>query len=118
MSWMDDEIVNARIKSARITNADHGCLTIWIDLDYGSAGQGFGGYNLYSPAMWESIDNNAHKNYAGHWIWRVMEVAEVNDWNDLKGKTVRVEIRNGLVYKIGHILKDKWFCPKEEFGNE
>ena len=113
MSWRDNEIVNAQIRSAQITNADHGCLTIWIHLDYGGSGQGFGGYNLYSPSMWESIE--VAKNYAGHWIWRVMEIAGVSDWDDLKGKTVRVEIRDGLVYKIGHILKDKWFCPKEEF---
>jgi len=45
---MSELIQNATIKSVQLTNDDFGCLTIWVDLDYGGAGQGFGGFNLYS----------------------------------------------------------------------
>lgn len=44
---MNREIKNEVITSAKITREDHGCLTIWLGLDYGGAGQGFGRYALY-----------------------------------------------------------------------
>jgi len=110
---MKDGIVNAVIDSVQITNDDHGILTAWVNLNYGGSFQGFGGYSLYFPGDFKN--DKSHPNYAGHFIWRVMEVAEVSEWNDLKGKTVRVEIANGLISALGHIVKDDWFKIKEEF---
>ena len=105
--------MNAVIKNATITNDDHGLLTAWVHLDYGGSGQGFGGYSLYRPKDFTHSSNQ--KNYAGHFIWRVMEVAGVSEWSKLSGKTVRVDVKHGGVNAIGHIIKDDWFCPKEEF---
>lgn len=42
-------IKNAVIKSAVIDSDDMGLLTVWLHLDYGGSGQGFGGYALYLP---------------------------------------------------------------------
>jgi hypothetical protein len=47
-----------------------------------------------------------------------MEIAEVNEWSKLKGKTIRVKIVNGFIKEIGHIIKDDWFCPAKDFKNE
>jgi hypothetical protein len=106
------EIRNAIIKAATLTNADHGCLTAWIHLDYGGMGQGFGGLALYLP---KSYAHHAKHGIAGHFIWRVMEVAGVSDWSQLVGSPVRTKSNNAKVQAIGHIIKDDWFDPSEDF---
>ena len=108
------EIKNALIESARITNADHNLLSAWLSLDYGGSGQGFGGYSLYLPPSFSRHDPSG-PNYAGHFIWRVMEVAGVSEWSQLPGKTIRVRCEHSKVHAIGHIVKDDWFWPSRDF---
>jgi hypothetical protein len=106
-------IQNAIITSATITNDDHGVLTAYVALDYGGACQSFGGYVLYAPEGFASHLGEA--NYAGHFIWRVMKVAGVSEWSELVGKTVRAMSSHSKVHALGHIVKDDWFAPSEDF---
>jgi hypothetical protein len=117
----DIKVVNAIIKYARIDDGDRGLVTSYIGLDYGDSGhQGFGGYALYLP------DSFAHggitkPNYAGHWIYKVIQVAGVSDWSKVVGKSIRVKRESGLngkVIGIGHITKDIWFIPSEDFKKD
>lgn len=113
---MSIEIINAVIESATIQNDDHGLLSAWLMLDYGGNGQGFGGYALYLPKSFTHSTNQ--KNYAGHFIWRCMEIADVSEWSKLPGKTIRVKKEDAwdsTVLAIGHIIKDDWFDPKVDF---
>jgi hypothetical protein len=113
-----ETIKNAIIESTSIDTGDRGLLTAWLSLDFGGSGQGFGGIALYLP---KSYTNHGGKNFAGHWIYRVMEIAGVESWDKLKGKTIRVKHDNptlsGRIIAIGHIVKDDWFNPEEEFKN-
>lgn len=105
---------NAIITAATITNDDYGLLSAWLTLDYGGGGQGFGGYVLYLPKDFKHHSLGA-PNYAGHFIWRVMEVAGVTEWGRLQGKTIRVRCEHSKVHAIGHIVKDDWFNPATDF---
>ena len=109
------EVKNAIIESATITNSDHGLLSAWLWLDYGDGGgcQGFGGRALYLPKSF--THHQVNSGYAGHFIWRVMEIAGVSGWSELAGKTIRVKATSSKVRAIGHIVKDDWFCPEDDF---
>ena len=105
------EIKNAIITSASI-NVERGfILDASICLDYGGGGQCFGGCVLY---LSKTAKHHELMSPAGHFIWRVMEVAEVTRWSGLVGKTVRVKATHSKVQAIGHIVKDDWFDPEDE----
>jgi hypothetical protein len=51
-----------------------------------------------------------------------MEIAGVSKWENLKGKTVRVKLNKeglgGRIMGIGHIVKDDWFMPDDDFKTD
>lgn len=112
------EIVNAIIESASLDGDDHGLLTSYLQLDYGGSGQGFGGYALYLPK--DFLHGKIDSGYAGHWIWRCMQIAGVTSWDKMKGRTIRVQLTEkgfggAKIHGIGHIIKDDWFIPSIDF---
>ena len=109
---METEIKNAIIESVTIDTGDRGLLTAWIYLDYGGSGQCFGGYALYLP---KSYKNHSLESPAGHFLFRCMEIAGVESWEKMKGKTIGVKCSHSRADAIGHILKDDWFNPSEDF---
>lgn len=111
---MEEKIKNAIIESVSIDTGDRGLLTVWMFLDYGDGGhQGFGGYALYLP---KSFTHHTLESPAGHFIFRCMEIAGVENWKNIVGKSIRVRSSHSGVKAIGHIIKDDWFCPEEDFA--
>ena len=90
------------IKNAIIDNATieldkpTGVIIIWIYLNDGSAIQGY-----VVNSKYVEIDT---------FINNIMNVADVTNWNDLKGKVVRVKTNstNSIITSIGHFLKNEW----------
>jgi len=110
------EIKNAIIEKAIITADDHGLLSAWLNLNYGDSGcQNFGGWALYLPKSFRHHQTGLNKNIAGHFIFRVMEIAGVTEWDKLTGKTIRVKAEWDKCHAIGHIVKDDWFDPAKDF---
>lgn len=108
------ELRNAIIEGISLGMDDHNILTAWLSLNYGNSCQGFGGYVLYLPKGWR---HHSAWGLVGHFIYRCLEIAGVDKWDDLEGRTIRVKHDKSKVYAIGHILKDDWFCPEEDFKN-
>jgi hypothetical protein len=104
------ETRNAVITGVWIEADEFETLSAGISLDYGDSGQIFGGNGLYTPKR-----GVGGKNYAGHFLYRVLEIAGVSRWDELKGKTIRVIQDDAHVEAIGHIVKDVWFNMHEEF---
>lgn len=110
-------IQNAIISGVTLSNEDHGLLSAWLYLDFDGMSQGFGGYALYLPKDFKHHEKDS--NYAGHFIFRCLQIADVGNWENLKGKAIRVkhdkEGLGGRIIAIGHIIKDDWFNPSEDF---
>lgn len=122
MSAWDDGIQNALVSSARIELNDHGLLDVWLMLEYGIGGQGFGGWSLgrhvFKPADARQEFLESKHNYAGHYLIRVMQVCGVHEFAHIPGRSLRVAKGNGLIRGIGHITKDDWFYPSRDFAPE
>lgn len=104
---------NAKITSTMLGIEDHGVLTVYLTLDYGGAGQGFGGHVLDGPYD-EATKRRADSAAFALYVRRVMEVVGVNSWEALKGQFCRVRQSHSKVHAIGNLLEDKWFFPEEE----
>lgn len=106
------ETLNARITGTMLGIEDHGILTCMIYLDYGDSGaQGFGGWSMdYTK---DGQKGGQMTGFCAKYIRSVLEVVDVGNWEDLKGKNVRARCAGGRVEAIGHILKDKWFEPRK-----
>ena len=115
---MQMEILNAKITSTSITMADHGCLTFWVTVQGCCWGVSIGGYSIghgYLGA--DEFDGYAPGLEA---MMRIMDVAGVDKWEDLKDKYIRVESDGWgrSIKKIGHITDDKWFDIDEFFKSK
>ena len=86
----------AKIGGVSLGWEDHGIFTCMVHLDYGGSGQGAGGYGLDEPRRdgeGEFIGRFGTA-FGMEWIARLMRAAGVNDFSDVKGRTV-IALRDG-----------------------
>ncbi len=109
---MGREIKNAIIESTSLGKEGHGILSCMIHLNYGGAGQGFGGHGF------DEWDASQKKRigcaYGMRYLARILEVLEVDTWEKLPGTHLRADAEWGKIHGIGNILKDLWFYPDKE----
>lgn len=107
------EILNAEITNTKL-GEEHGCLTADLTIEGSGWGCVFGGYCLDHWFL-ETGEHYSPDGYGA--IIELMKTLEVESWEALKGKYVRVEIEGwgGNILRIGHLMKDKWFSFKDYF---
>lgn len=103
---------NAVIESARLCIERGGILTAWLTLDYGGAGQGFGGYALALSSDFRRQDPPREGVFCGQFLLRVLQIAGVEEWSALPGRTIRADAEHTKIHGIGHIVKDDWLYPE------
>lgn len=107
------EILNAKITSTKL-DEEHGCLTADLLVEGEGWGCTFGGYCL---DHWFAETGEHHSSDGYGAIIELMKTLEVESWEELKNKYVRVEIEGwgGKILRIGHLMKDKWFSFQDYF---
>lgn len=96
-------IHNAKITSTFLGVEDHGIMTFFVHLEWGSA-IGYGGYGLdFHKGPGHLRGSNGHGYQA---IRYIIETIGARSWEDLKGKLCRVDFDDGpgisgRVSKIG-----------------
>ncbi len=111
---MNEEIKNAKITGTTLGVEDHGILTCFLHLEYDGGGQGFGGYAFDAPDRTLGRSGRVGVAWGMEFIRRILDVVGVRNWEDLKGKHIRVRANSCKVSSIGNIIKDKWFSPEED----
>jgi hypothetical protein len=107
----NEKMENAVVRDAQI-RFDRGVfLSVWLTLDFGSSVQGFGGYCLGKKGQ------IAETPIFAEWIRQLMEIFDVDRWDDIKGKPCRAVHSHMTVSRVGHYLKDKWFVPEDLVGD-
>lgn len=95
---MTREIRNAKITSTMLGFEDHGIMTAFLNTMSGSVGQGFGGYSL-------------NGKWGMEFIKQVLKTLDVDSWEKLPGTHCRLDATYDTVYRIGHIIENKWLEP-------
>ena len=110
------KIENALITSVDLSMADHGCLTLSMGLNGAGWACVYGGYCLGRGYL-DAKEFNSPAS-CGEYIMRIMDTVGVENFNNMKGKHIRIATKGwgDTVKIIGNIIKDKWFDAEEFFN--
>lgn len=111
-------IENGKIIKTNLGVEDHGIMTCWIELSFDGTGQAFGGYALDSYSREKQCRIGDSRSIMA--IRKILEVVDVQNWEDLNGKYVRIKRKDswGKINAIGHIIKDQWFSFEEHYKKD
>lgn len=113
------EIKNAKITSTSLGYEDHGILTFGLCLDISG-----GGGVVYGSFALDEYDEEKKKRVCDaksmECITEIMNVVGVENWEDLKGKYIRIQTNGwgSAIDKIGNLMEDKWFDIREFFKED
>lgn len=124
--WTESDLIAAgyEIRNVLVTRVDlstlnHSCLTLELTLEGQGFGVIYGGISLgFGYVGSDKFEGSAKGN---EYIMRVMDTVGSDSFIGMKGKYVRVAIKDGRLSSIckiiGHIIEDKWFDPDKLFKN-
>lgn len=110
---MSEIVQNGIITGTRLGFGENGFLDCWLQIEFDGTGQSFGGWALYLPKSWQ---HHTVESVGGHYLYRVMEIAGVTEWKDVVGRSIRTRGTHSKISAIGHIVKNDWFCPEDDFS--
>lgn len=96
----------AKIRKAFLGWEDHGIFTCQLDLDYGGAGQGAGGYALDERPDGDDYHRGGTA-FGMDWIMSVMRVCDAREWSQVEGTTVIALINDGRVWGLQPLPTEK-----------
>lgn len=111
-------IENAKITNIALHFQDYSLLTLDICLEGNGWGCVYGNRVLGKAYVGRKEQDFTASDKGLIAIMRIMDLLEINDLYEAKGKYVRCEIEGGwggTVTKIGNIVKDKWFRYEDIF---
>jgi len=71
----------------------------------------FGSYSTYLSRTYKQ---HSVRSSTGHWIYRIMQVAGVDEWDQLVGRKVLARQDGERTTAIGSISGGEWFVPADE----
>ncbi len=107
------ETKNATITRTILGFENHGIFSFMLQLDYGGAGQGFGGYALDNFS--KEHDRRLGTAAGMDLISRILTLLDVKKWEDLPGTSIRVRAEHNKIHAIGHYLRDDWLDIEKHF---
>lgn len=111
-------IQNAKITSDDLSMEDHCCFSLSMVIEGAGWGCVYGGHVIGKGYL----GADSFEGYAKgiEYIMRIMDVVGVSNFQDLKGKYVRVATMGwgSSVNIIGNIINEKWFDPEKFFEKD
>nr|WP_295923374.1 hypothetical protein [uncultured Dyadobacter sp.] len=88
-------------------------VTAELELNLKGVNYTFGGHDVFLSGIHGG--NSCDAPYLGRFLYRCMQVCNVDSWELLKSSKVLVEINNGKVIAIADTAGNNWFNPAMEF---
>ena len=109
------KIENAKIVDVFLGYEDHGIFTMMLHLEMDGSWCAFGTHQL--DEYDKETDTRTGTAYGMDYITEVLKTVGVDDVMKLKGKHIRIESEGwgSGISRIGHLMKNVWFDPKEFF---
>jgi hypothetical protein len=100
------EVFNGIITKADVGYEDHGIMTVFLAFEHKGGHQGIGRYSM-----------DSFSKVGINFVQRILDTVGVLQLSHLHGEPVRIALsKGGITQAIGHIYKDRWFEPQDEYA--
>jgi hypothetical protein len=101
------------IKAVRLYLHERLHVTAELELNVKGINYIFGGHPIFVSGKNGGAPCDAP--YLGRFLFRCMQICDIESWEQLKSNKVLVDISQGNVVAIGNVTGNRWFNPQAEF---